>query len=160
MVPDSELCQHSVEVVPGLMFDTKCVILDEQWICVPSGQNQRVGGSMFYWECRYRREKSTRCPFTMSTTVSDDNEDEDEVFENDKDEHVISHMMTANQHTCRQDITHVIDHKFRTKLKQLAESNFKFKYAQTFEKEKLLLLRSIQDKDLRERVSIAFAGRI
>ena len=134
---------HSVETIAGLLPDTTWLILDGQWILLPCGRGEGAGGQVHWWECRYQREAITRCPFKLTTVVTDDNCNTG---------HKIIHMRNTTHHTCRQDITHVIDYKFRTKIKQMAMNNFKFKYAQTFEKEKRALLTSINDQNLRERV--------
>ena len=56
--------------------------------------------------------------------------------DNDDDKPKIKQMMKTSYHSCRQDETHVIDIKFRNKIKDMAANNYKFNYARTFTKEK------------------------
>ena len=70
----------------------------------------------------------------------------------DDDTPKIKDMTTRSFHSCRQDETHVIDIKFRNKIKDMALRNYKFNYARTFTKEKKDLLKNILDNDLQERV--------
>ena len=66
-VADAELANHTVEVVPGLMGESQWLLLDNHWLLVTSGQGKTVDGMTRYWECRFRREKITRCPYKMLT---------------------------------------------------------------------------------------------
>ena len=129
-----------VELVAGVNAGN-WLVHNGQWVLVPSGRKETVSGDARYWECRFRREKTTRCPYKLTT-----------VEEKDELEPKIKYPMKTCMPTCRQDQTHVIDLKFRNKIKELASNNFKFDYGQTFGKEKKNLLKSITDIDLRERV--------
>ena len=129
-----------VELVAGVNAGN-WLVHNGQWVLVPSGRKETVSGDVHYWECRFRREKTTRCPYKLTTVEEEDNL-----------EPKIKYLMKTCMHTCRQDQTHVIDFKFRNKIKELASHNFKFNYDQTFRKEKKNLLKSILDIDLRERV--------
>ena len=42
VVRDSELCHHMIEVVPGLMDNTRWLVLNNHWILVSSGHGQTV----------------------------------------------------------------------------------------------------------------------
>ena len=130
-----------LELVSGLNVGTSWLVLDNQWVLVPSGRGHTVSGFVKYWECRFRREPATRCPFKRKTTA-----------DKDDDTPKIKDMMKTSFHSCRQDETHVIDIKFRNKIKDMALRNYKFNYARTFTKEKKDLLKNILDNDLQERV--------
>ena len=83
-----------------------------QWVLVPCGRKETVSGDVHYWECRFRREKTTRCPYKLTTV-----EEEDDL------EPKIKYLMKTCMHTCCQDETHVSEKK----IKELASSNFKKK---------------------------------
>ena len=139
-------------MVPGLMSGISWIVLDNEFILVPSGRGRTVNGEIFYWECRFSREKVTKCTYRMTTRLMNDYVDNEDITNRMDVKHLIVNMMKTCQHTCRQNVTHIIEHKFRTKINKMAELNFKFKYARTFEKEKKTLLNSIVDAGMRERV--------
>ena len=125
----------------GLKPGTSWLALDNHWVLVPSGMGQTVSRFVKYRECRFRREPTTRYPFKTKTTA-----------DKDDDKPKIKDMMKTSFYSCQQDETHIIDIKFRNKIKDMASSNYKFNYARTFLKEKKDLLKKIADDDLRERV--------
>ena len=129
-------------IIDGSQHGSTWLVLDEQWLLLPSGREASCADdTVFYWECRFRREKNTRCPFRLVTKGKDG-------------QHKIIQMSDVNQHTCSQDYTHICDLTFRNKVKACAESQHNFKYAETYSREKKLLLDGIQDEHLRERVRL------
>ena len=137
-----------VELVRGIQAESVWVILDCQYIMLPSGVYTELGvpGRMHHWECRFRREKNTKCPVKLVTK-----ENGEVGVQSDLDRlHVVERV--SGEHTCHQDVTHILDHKFRTKIKKLAETDFKFRYVETFTREKKNLLASISDKALKEQL--------
>ena len=55
-----------VELVAGVNAGN-WLIHNGQWVLVPSGRKETVSGDVHYWECRFRREKTTRCPYKLTT---------------------------------------------------------------------------------------------
>ena len=39
---------------------------------MPSSGKETVNGNARYWECRVRREKTTRCPYKLTTIEEED----------------------------------------------------------------------------------------
>ena len=61
-------------------------------------------------------------------------------------------MYKPDTHTCFQDPLDAIKQKFRSHVKSVLTNNFRAKYSETYYKEKMNILKTIDDVDLRERV--------
>ena len=54
-----------VELVAGVNADN-WLVHNGQWVLVPCGHKETVSSDVHCWECRFRREKTTRCPYKLT----------------------------------------------------------------------------------------------
>ena len=112
--------------------------MDNRWMMVPRGRDP--DGGTFHWECRLRR--TIQCPAKLTSILDPDTREE---------KHLVASMV--NPHWCKQSEVSVLEHRFRTRIKHLAEtSSGKWKYSKSFDEEKEKLLSSIGEARLRESV--------
>merc|ERR1711993_131807 len=78
----------------------------------------------------------TQCPAKITSILDPDGK------------HRVASM--ANPHWCQQSEVFVLEHKFRTRMKHLAETSSEWKYSKSFDEEKEKLLESIGEASLRE----------
>ena len=121
---------HRLELVPGTKGSASWLVVESKWMMVPRGKD----GVSFHWECRLRR--TTQCPAKLTSILDPDGK------------HRVASM--ANPHWCQQSEVFVLEHKFRTRMKHLAETSSEWKYSKSFDEEKEKLLESIGEVSLRE----------
>ena len=122
-------------MVPGSKGSASWLVVGNKWMMVPRGKDP--DGVTFHWECRLRR--TIQCPAKLTS-----------VLDPDTKEHLVASMV--NPHWCKQSEVFVLEHRFRTRIKHLAETSSEWKYSKSFDDEKEKLLSSIGEARLRESV--------
>ena len=123
-------------MVPGTKGSASWLVVDNKWMMVP--RKKDPDGITFHWECRLRR--TIQCPAKLTSTLDPDSKD--------PKHHLVASMVKP--HWCKQSEVSVLEHKFRTRIKHLAETSSKWKYSKSFNEEKEKLLESIGEGSLRE----------
>ena len=121
--------------MPGSKGSASWLVVGNKWMMVPRGKDP--DGVTFHWECRLRR--TIQCPAKLTS-----------VLDPDTKEHLMASMV--NPHWCKQSEVFVLEHRFRTRIKHLAETSSEWKYSKSFDEEKEKLLSSIGEVRLRESV--------
>ena len=124
-------------MVPGTKGSASWLVVDNKWMMVPRGKDP--DGVTFHWECRLRR--TIHCPAKLTSILHPGTS---------KTKHQVASMV--NPHWCKQSEVFVLEHKFRTRIKHLAETSSEWKYSKSFDEEKQKLLSSIGEAKLRESV--------
>ena len=122
----------------GTKGSASWLVVDNKWMMVPRGRDP--DGVTFHWECRLRR--AVQCPAKLTSTLDPDLKE--------ASQHLVASMVKP--HWCKQSEVSVLDHKFRLRMKHLAETSSEWKYSKSFDEEKEKLLESIGEGRLRESV--------
>ena len=96
--------------------------------------------------------KSQKCPFKLATRIETKENKDGEIEVVVGGPHKIEYMYKQKTHTCYQDPLQSLKQKFRNAIKSTLSNDFRAKYTTVYQKEKIKLLRSIDDNDLKERV--------
>ena len=135
---------HSVEIIPGRKEGTIWLVVDHSYICVKNDVSE--AGTIFWWECRYRRNQG--CPYKITTKT----QDEDECGAPIKDgSHSIVSMMDPDTHTCGQEPSDIRNEEFIILVKTKMKSSIKANYQETYDKIRIEFVNMISDPDSREK---------
>ena len=142
-VSSLELEEHCVEIIPGKKEGTIWLIVDSNYICVKNDESE--SGSVFWWECRYRR--NTGCPFKMTTRALD--EDEHGVVDRNG-KHSILVMMEPKTHCCGQNEVDILNEKFKLLIKEKMKDSIKANFQTTYDTSRITFAQNIPDPHRRE----------
>ena len=104
----SHLRIRRLELVPGSKGSARWLVVDNRWMMVPRGRDP--DGVTFHWECRLRR--TIQCPAKLTSILDPDTREE---------KHLVASMV--NPHWCEQSEVSVLEHRFRTRIKHLAQTS-------------------------------------
>lgn len=117
LMPQEELDKVKVEVIDGDKAGSKWLVLDDVFMLYKYGYE---GKEETFWECSERRRNN--CRFKAATLAGDDT-----------DNVALSYAYKFETHSCDQTKVGPILQKFRTKIKNRMQSEYKNKFLKIFD---------------------------